>query len=109
VLYIAGEGGTRALVKRPSLARCETLVREVTVCQFNIESGSHDELAVAIYAVAAVIDFVHSDLAMTDAGIANPLSVVANALHDCWQGGRPPLLFDRPKSAGRPTDQMSIV
>jgi hypothetical protein len=106
VLYIAREGGTRALVKRPSLARYETLVRELTVCQFNLENGSQNALGVGIFALAAVIDFVNADLGMMDAGITNPLSVIVNALHDCWHGGRPPLLFDRPKSVGRPTDQM---
>jgi hypothetical protein len=101
VLFVAREGGTRVLVKRPSLGRHETLIRELTVCQFTLENGGHDPLAIGSYALAAVIEFVNGDLG-NDGCRHNELAVGhCEPLHDC----RPPLLFDRPKSAGRPTDQ----
>jgi hypothetical protein len=70
-----------------------------------LESGDQDALAVGSYALASVIEFLHADPTVMNAGIANPLSVILNALHDCRRGGRPPLFFNRPKSPGRPTHQ----
>jgi hypothetical protein len=73
--------------------------------QFTLERGDRDPLATVTFALLAVVEFLNADEAVLDAGITNPLSVIANALHDCRRGGRPPLLFDRQKGAGRPTDQ----
>ena len=93
------------LVRRPSLPPFEQLVHALAQCQYDLEAGTNDPLAVAGYAIGTVIEFINSDLQMMDAGITNPLALIQNALHDLRNGGRPALLFDRPKSPGRPTNQ----
>ena len=105
MLIIGRHGGVRGPVRRPSTARYEALIRELSVSQFNLENGNHDALALGSYALACVIEFLNADATVMDAGITNPLSVILNALHDCRRGGRPPLLFNRPRASGRPTDQ----
>ncbi len=105
MLIIGRERGLGARVRRPSTVRYETLIRELLVSQFNLENGNHDTLALGSYALACVIEFLNADETVMDTGITNPLSVILNALHDCRRGGRPPLLFNRPRSSGRPTDQ----
>jgi hypothetical protein len=105
VLIIGRLGGLVARIGRPSTARYEALIRELSVSQFNLESGKHDALAIGEYALASVIEFLNADPSVMDSGITNSLSIILNALHDCRRGARPPLFFDRPRSSGRPTDQ----
>jgi hypothetical protein len=97
--------GGGPLVRRPSLLQFEHLVQALAQCQHGLEAGTGDPLAIAGYAIGRVIEFINSDPEIMDSGITNPLSLIENALHDLRQGGRPSVLFDRPKSGGRPTNQ----
>ncbi|HQT80514.1 MAG TPA: hypothetical protein PLD10_26030 [Rhodopila sp.] len=99
------QGGPRSVIRRPSTGRYEKLIRELAISQFNLDSGKHDQLAIIVYALNAVIDFINSDPLAFSTGVSNPLSMILNALHDIRRGGRPGLLFERPRSPGRPTDQ----
>jgi hypothetical protein len=105
-MLLPRKGRQPSQVRRPPIARYEKLIQDLMNSQFTLERGHRDPLAVAIFAVCAVIQFLDADEAVVDSGITNPLSVIANALHDYRRGGRPPIFFDRPKAAGRPTDQM---
>ena len=95
----------RGPVSRPSLRPFEQLVEVLAQCQHGLETGTGDPLAIAGYAIGTVIEFINSDPEIMDAGITNPLALIQNALHDLRFGGRPAVLFDRPKSRGRPTNQ----
>lgn len=94
-----------APIRIPSEKRYEALVRELAGCQQLLEDGQGDPLAIVGLALASVVEFLHADQAVKDAGITNPLALVLNALHDRRHGGKPPLFFDRPRSHGRPTGQ----
>jgi hypothetical protein len=95
----------RVPVSGPSPERYAKFLLELGEYQARIAAGEDDPLAVGSAALLTVIEFLNSDATALEGGLANPLSMIANALHDCRHGGRPSLLFDRPKEGGRPTDQ----
>ncbi len=99
---IVGEGPP---VRRPALLPFEQLIQVLAQCQHSLEAGTGDPLAAAGYAIGQVIEFINSDPQIMEMGITNPLALIENALHDLRHGGRPSVLFNRPKSRGRPTNQ----
>jgi hypothetical protein len=105
MMFIGRQGAPQALVRRPSTARYEKLVTELARSQQGLQDGSGDPLVVGGYVLAAVMEFLRSDEAVVHSGITTPLAVILNAVNDCRNGGRPAVLFDQPKSAGRPTNQ----
>ena len=105
MLFLRREGMEPALVRRPASAPYEKLLRELLACEHLLENTQDDALAITSFAIGVVITFLHSNSAVKNSGITNPLAMIFNALNDCRHGGRPRLIFDRPRQKGRPTDQ----
>jgi hypothetical protein len=68
------------------------------------EAGD-DELYVILLCVVSVMHFLDEDPLAASNFLTRPLAILAKALRDLGQGGKPSLFFNRPKKGpGRPKD-----
>lgn len=93
-----------SLIRRPSSDRYRKLLANLFRAAQAAEAGD-DELRVILRCVVSVVHFLDEDELATVNFLSRPLESLARTLRDLGQGGKPALLFNRPKKGpGRPKD-----